>query len=58
MKVGDLVKDTILDGRNRIAIIISKAAQKDCYVVYFLDGKDPRSSSFRSNRLRIIHASR
>jgi len=54
MKVGDLVKDTIPDGRNRMGIIISNAAQKDCYVVYYLDGKSPNSNSYRSSDLRRV----
>lgn len=64
MKVGDLVKEiprTTVGRRDsdcRVGIIVSNAAQKNCYIVQFFDGKMPSSNSYRRDYLRRISESR
>ena len=65
MKVGDLVKETPRTIRHqrgiidcRVGIIISNAAQKNCYTVQFFDGKMPSSNTYRRDYLRRISEGR
>jgi len=65
MKVGDLVKETPRTIRHqrgiidcRVGIIIDNAAQKNCYVVQFFDGKVPSSNSYRRDHLRKVNEAR
>ena len=57
MKVGDLVRvqNSVY---NRIGLVISKAAQKDCFVVRFHDSKNPIQSAYHSSVLRRVNESR
>ena len=64
MKVGDLVRCPTLPRSHplrqeyRIGIVSANAAQKNCYVVRFFDGRTPSSNAVHSQYLRIINESR
>jgi len=58
MKISNLAKTKYRKGLpGRIGIIIDRAAQKNCYIVRFFDGKVPSSNSYRASDLRLINES-
>ncbi len=56
MKVGDIARVLFADDnlRPRIGIITGRAAQRNCFVVHFNDGKSPVSNSYHAKWIRSI----
>ena len=60
VKVGDIAQVLFCDDnlRPRIGIITGRAAQRNCFVVHFNDGKSPVSNSYHIKWMEVISESR
>ena len=55
MKIGDIALVRVCTNLiPRIGIITGRAAQRNCFVVHFNDGKSPVSNSYHINWIRSV----